>query len=67
MVFCRSPATGEEHGATLGPIHDIRRPHKSIRYCEQRGTVEDHVQVWLPGEVREDRQTVSRRDDGPSA
>ena len=29
--------------------HDIRRPHKSIRYREQRGTVEDHVQVWLPG------------------
>ena len=24
--------------------------------------MEDHVQVWLPGKVREDRQTVSRRD-----
>ena len=41
--------------------------HKSIRYCEQRGIVEDHVQAWLPGKVREDRQTISRRDDGPSA
>ncbi len=27
--------------------------------------MEDHVEVWLPGQVREDQQTVSRWDCGP--
>ena len=65
--FFRSPAIGEEDGATSGPLQDIRWPQKSIRQPEHRGTVEDHVQVWLPGQVREDHQAVSWRDDGPSA
>ena len=37
----------------------LRRSDKRLRHGVQRGTVEDHVEVWLPGQVREDRQTVN--------
>ena len=44
----------EQHQDLYMTFVDLKKAFR--RYREQRGTVEGHVQVWLPG-----------RDDGPSA
>ncbi len=50
--------------------HHLRRSNKTLRHREQRGAVEDHVEVWLPDRfVKRVRQfhdgILARvRDDG---
>jgi len=42
---CRSSDPGEECGATSRSLHYFCWPHEGV--CEQRGLVDDHVEVWL--------------------
>eukprot|EP00795_Rhopilema_esculentum_P009596 gene9596-17354_t len=62
----RKLPTGEECGAIPRSLHDLCESYKRFWHGVQKALLEDHVQVWLPGQACEDCEAASRRDDGPS-